>query len=71
MKDVLFLIFFYNNITFYKIIKLLMTLLFPYKKINKIMLLHLVVPPGFEPRLAEPKSDVLPLHHRTNYTFFV
>lgn len=22
-----------------------------------------VTPPGFEPRLAEPKSDVLPLHH--------
>ena len=33
----------------------------------------LVVLPGFEPRQAEPKSDVLPLHHRTssisNYVF--
>lgn len=26
-----------------------------------------VVPPGFEPRLTEPKSVVLPLHHGTNY----
>ena len=26
-----------------------------------------VVLPGFEPRQAEPKSDVLPLHHRTFY----
>lgn len=25
----------------------------------------LVVPPGFEPRLAESESDVLPLHHGT------
>ena len=25
----------------------------------------LVVPRGFEPRQAEPKSDVLPLHHGT------
>ena len=24
-----------------------------------------VVSPGLEPRLAEPKSDVLPLHHET------
>ena len=24
-----------------------------------------VVPPGFEPGQAEPKSDVLPLHHGT------
>ncbi len=24
-----------------------------------------VVPPGFEPRLTEPKSGVLPLHHGT------
>ena len=24
-----------------------------------------VVLPGLEPRLSEPKSDVLPLHHRT------
>ena len=28
-----------------------------------------VVLPGFEPRQAEPKSDVLPLHHRTNSAF--
>ena len=27
------------------------------------MALPLVVPPGFEPGQAEPKSDVLPLHH--------
>ncbi len=26
-----------------------------------------VVRPGFEPRLTEPKSVVLPLHHRTNW----
>ena len=25
----------------------------------------LVVLPGFEPRQADPESDVLPLHHRT------
>ena len=36
----------------------------------------LVTPPGFEPRLAEPKSDVLPLHHEAmlksecKYRFF-
>ena len=24
----------------------------------------IVAPPGFEPELSEPKSDVLPLHHR-------
>lgn len=28
-----------------------------------------VVLPGFEPRLTEPKSVVLPLHHRTNSPF--
>ncbi len=31
----------------------------------------MVVPPGFEPRLAEPKSDVLPLHHGTILVCFV
>ncbi len=31
----------------------------------------MVVPPGFEPRLAEPKSDVLPLHHGTILICFV
>lgn len=33
------------------------------------------VPPGFEPRLAEPKSAVLPLHHgtklRCKYTIII
>ena len=32
--------------------------------------LYIVVPPGLEPRLAEPKSDVLPLHHGTNLNAF-
>ena len=32
---------------------------------------HVVVLPGFEPGLAEPKSDVLPLHHRTILMCFV
>ena len=27
--------------------------------------MKVVVPIGFEPILSEPKSDVLPLHHRT------
>lgn len=26
---------------------------------------QIVVPPGFEPRLTEPKPGVLPLHHGT------
>ena len=26
---------------------------------------HYVDLPGFEPRLTEPKSEVLPLHHRS------
>ena len=33
-------------------------------------MLLFVVPPGLEPRLAEPKSDVLPLHHGTITGFF-
>ena len=29
------------------------------------MVVSFVVLPGFEPRQADPESDVLPLHHRT------
>lgn len=39
--------------------------------LKKIDLSRSVVPPGFEPRLAEPKSDVLPLHHGTILNRFV
>ncbi len=34
------------------------------------MLSSLVVQPGFEPRLTEPKSGVLPLHHWTIFQAF-
>ena len=30
---------------------------------GKIEVLNFVGPPGFEPRMTEPKSGVLPLHH--------
>lgn len=32
---------------------------------DKVLAFFCVVPLGFEPGLAEPKSDVLPLHHGT------
>lgn len=35
------------------------------------MLSSLVVQPGFEPRLTEPKSGVLPLHHWTIFQAFL
>ena len=31
-------------------------------------LLYMLVSPGFEPRQAESKSAVLPLHHETIFT---
>lgn len=42
------------------------------KKSNRIFdcFFLLVVSPGFEPRQAEPKTAVLPLHHETNSCFF-
>ena len=30
-----------------------------------LAIFYLVVLPGFEPRQAEPKTAVLPLHHKT------
>ena len=30
-----------------------------------------VVLPGFEPRQADPESDVLPLHHRTLFRIVI
>lgn len=34
------------------------------------VIIFFVVPPGFEPRHAEPKSGVLPLHHGTILLLF-
>ena len=39
--------------------------------LNRLLAFIVVVPPGFEPRLTEPKSDVLPLHHGTILMCFV
>ena len=37
----------------------------------RLLAFQYVVPQGFEPQPAEPKSDVLPLHHGTILKRFV
>ena len=64
------LIYFY--FIFISICFLLMGVCLQNKKSNRIFdcFFLLVVSPGFEPRQAEPKTAVLPLHHETNSCFF-